>query len=219
MRLSEIDYGAVPEIVVPNEMADQLGVTGLQLRNWLRAKKATGHPLLVGHQYRQRWEFTRRDADRLVREFQAERGGGSAGRSRAPRPKGRPTARPAQYRRSADPGHRVIEEWMGQKVETLADLLQPGLRAVVVGINPAPTSVAAGHYYHGASGQTFFARLVRIRLLPDGEGFEDDRAFAAGIGFTDVVKRPTPSAVDLRPMSFSTAVRSWRPSSPRWRCR
>jgi len=46
---------------------------------------------------------------------------------------------------------------MGQKVETLADLLQPGLRAVVVGINPAPTSVAAGHYYHGASGQTFRA--------------------------------------------------------------
>jgi hypothetical protein len=35
---------------------------------------------------------------------------------------------------------------MGEKAETLADLLRPGLRAVVVGINPSPVSVAAGHY-------------------------------------------------------------------------
>jgi hypothetical protein len=32
---------------------------------------------------------------------------------------------------------------MGEQVETLEDLLRPGLRAVCVGINPAPTSVAA----------------------------------------------------------------------------
>jgi hypothetical protein len=42
--------------------------------------------------------------------------------------------------------HRVTEEWMGQQVETLEDLLRPGLRAVCIGINPAPTSVRAGHY-------------------------------------------------------------------------
>ena len=36
-------------------------------------------------------------------------------------------------------------------------------------------------------------------VVPDGPGFEDDRAFAAGIGFTDVVKRPTPRATGLRP--------------------
>ena len=29
--------------------------------------------------------------------------------------------------------------------------------------------------------------------MPDGDGFEDDRSFAAGTGFTDVVKRPTPN--------------------------
>ncbi len=39
---------------------------------------------------------------------------------------------------------------MGQQVETLEDLLRPGLRAVCIGINPAPTSVGAGHY-HAAS--------------------------------------------------------------------
>jgi TDG/mug DNA glycosylase family protein len=47
--------------------------------------------------------------------------------------------------------HRATEEWMGQQVETLEDLLRPGLRAVCIGINPAPTSVGAGHYYHAAS--------------------------------------------------------------------
>jgi double-stranded uracil-DNA glycosylase len=82
----------------------------------------------------------------------------------------------------------------GEESETLADLLRPGLRAVVVGINPAPTSVAAGHYYQGTYGQRFFDRLRRAGGLPDGDAFEDDRAFAAGIGFTDVVKRPTANA-------------------------
>jgi TDG/mug DNA glycosylase family protein len=100
---------------------------------------------------------------------------------------------------SGDPGHRVVLDWMGRDVVTLADLLRPGLRAVVVGINPSPVSVAAGHYYQGRVGQRFFARLAQAGVLPPGAGFEDDRAFAAGIGFTDVVKRPTARATGLLP--------------------
>ena len=88
---------------------------------------------------------------------------------------------------------------MGEEVETLADLLRPGLLAVAVGINPAPKSVAAGHYYQGNYGQTFFRRLSKAGLLPEAPGFEDDRAFAAGVGFTDVVKRPTAGMGGLRP--------------------
>lgn len=86
---------------------------------------------------------------------------------------------------------------MGQEVETLEDLLAPDLRGVVVGINPSPVSVAAGHYYQGRVGQTFFRRLAEAEILPEGESFEDDRAFASGLGFTDVVKRPTPRATDV----------------------
>jgi double-stranded uracil-DNA glycosylase len=82
---------------------------------------------------------------------------------------------------------------------TLADLLRHGLRAVVVGINPSPVSVVAGHYYQGKYGKRFFARLARAGLLPRGEGFEDDRAFEVGIGFTDIVKRPTPNKSGVRP--------------------
>ncbi len=83
---------------------------------------------------------------------------------------------------------------MGQTVESLADLFPATPRAVCVGINPAPVSVAAGHYYQGRQGQRFFARLRRAGVLLGEDGFDDDLAVAQGIGFTDVVKRPTPSA-------------------------
>lgn len=95
-------------------------------------------------------------------------------------------------------GHRVEVEWMGSMVPSLEDLLRPGLLAVVVGINPAPASVAAGHYWQGNTGRTLWRRLAAVGLMPPGfDGREDDAAFESGVGFTDVVKRPTPSADDL----------------------
>jgi TDG/mug DNA glycosylase family protein len=84
---------------------------------------------------------------------------------------------------------------MGERVTTLEDLLRPKLCAVCVGINPAPPSVEVGHYYQGRLGQAFFARLREAGILPaDTDAYDDDAAFAAGIGFTDIVKRPTASA-------------------------
>jgi len=59
---------------------------------------------------------------------------------------------------------------MGKQVETLEDLLRPGLRAICVGINPAPTSVRAGHYYQGRLGQGFYERLRKAGLLPRSSG-------------------------------------------------
>jgi TDG/mug DNA glycosylase family protein len=92
---------------------------------------------------------------------------------------------------------------MGDRVETLEDLLRPGLRAVCVGINPSPVSVEAGHYYQGTLGQRFFGRLRYVGLLDDRhDGFEDDAAFASGIGFTDIVKRPTGNATAVSPAEF-----------------
>jgi TDG/mug DNA glycosylase family protein len=101
---------------------------------------------------------------------------------------------------SDEPGHRLTETWMGCETLTLADLLRPGLRAVVVGINPSPVSVAAGHYYQGQLGQRFFQRLDEAGVINlPAAGFQDDAAYAAGIGFTDVVKRPTRRAMGLHP--------------------
>jgi len=96
------------------------------------------------------------------------------------------------------PDHRVTEEWMGTEVETLEDLLRPNLRALCVGINPSPVSVQAGHYYQGKLGRAFFSRLIRAGVVPsNSSNFMDDVAFRNGVGFTDIVKRPTKAAKDL----------------------
>lgn len=89
--------------------------------------------------------------------------------------------------------------WMGEEIETLADLLPAQPRAVCIGVNPAPRSVAIGHYYQGGQGQRFWARLRQAEVLPQHppSGYEDDAAVAAGIGFTDVIKRPTARAAEV----------------------
>ena len=96
--------------------------------------------------------------------------------------------------------HRTNIEWMGAPVDTLADLLPPSTRTVIVGVNPAPPSVEAGHYYQGQLGQRLWQRLERCGLLsPTAGQWEDDAAVATGLGFTDIVKRPTSSAGGLHP--------------------
>ncbi len=94
--------------------------------------------------------------------------------------------------------HRRTETWLGEKVETLEDLLRPNLRAVIVGINPSCVSVEAGHYYQGRLGQLLFRRLKTVGLF-DGarRGEEDDVLLSLGVGFTDIVKRPSRRANEL----------------------
>lgn len=95
-------------------------------------------------------------------------------------------------------GHQLQVVLDGVTFLTLADLWPQPCRAVIVGVNPAPRSVEAGHYYQGSNGRQAVARLRAAGLLPaDRGGFADDEALTVGVGFTDVVKRPTPRARDL----------------------
>lgn len=89
-------------------------------------------------------------------------------------------------------GFQTVENWMGQPVLTLADVWPDDPTAMVVGLNPAPPSVRVGHYYQGRSGRGQLMRLVRQGLIgePAG-GFFEESALARGIGFTDIVKRPS----------------------------
>lgn len=88
-------------------------------------------------------------------------------------------------------GYQAREDWMGTEVLTLADVWPATPHAMIVGLNPAPTSVAAGHYYQGQVGQGQLRKLAAAGLsrAPAGRYFED-AALAAGVGFTDIVKRP-----------------------------
>src|SRR5688572_8759489 len=80
---------------------------------------------------------------------------------------------------------------------------QPG-GVLLVGINPAPVSVKAGHYYQGTHGRRLWARLASLGLLQCATPGKEDEAFvAAGNGLTDLVKRPTPSAATVTPSEMA----------------
>ncbi len=94
-------------------------------------------------------------------------------------------------------------------METLPDYLRPGLEIVFVGINPGAYSAQVGHYFATARNR-FWSALNQSGLVEAGRelGPEDDaRMNDYGIGFTDVVKRPSNSASNLRVEDF----RRWVP--------
>ncbi|HEX2035074.1 MAG TPA: mismatch-specific DNA-glycosylase [Chloroflexota bacterium] len=98
---------------------------------------------------------------------------------------------------------------------TLPDLLAPGLTVVFVGINPGLYSVERGHYFARKTNR-FWPAFSRSRLSArarealgvDRLGPEHDSLMPAfGIGFTDVVKRPSRKAADVAPAEF----KAWAP--------
>lgn len=115
-----------------------------------------------------------------------------------------------------------IQELRGEERDetpTLPDIPPSAGGVVLVGINPAPISVAAGHYYQGRIGRRLWRRLERIGLLDEPVPGREDEAFAqAGHGLTDLVKRPTRSSNELIDAEFEAGtdelrrkVREWRP--------
>lgn len=94
---------------------------------------------------------------------------------------------------------------MDQDVLTLADIWPHKTTAMIVGLNPAPKSVAIGHYYQGTSGRRQLLRLADAGLFrkPAQGTFFEEAAQTAGVGFTDLVKRPTPGEGDLAPSELA----------------
>jgi TDG/mug DNA glycosylase family protein len=98
--------------------------------------------------------------------------------------------------------------------DTLPDLLRDRLKVVFVGINPSLFSVAAGHYFARRTNR-FWPCFSRSKLsetarralgLRQLECHHDNALPAHGFGFTDVVKRATVRAGDVRPQEFSAGV-------------
>jgi TDG/mug DNA glycosylase family protein len=97
---------------------------------------------------------------------------------------------------------------------TLSDLLEVGLDVAFIGINPSIYSVRHGHYFARPTNR-FWPCVSRSVLTGESRRAlgverlrpEDDRALLAhGIGFTDVVKRPTAKASELAPREFAAGV-------------
>lgn len=96
-------------------------------------------------------------------------------------------------------GYQARVDWIGTEVLTLADVWPENPRAVIVGLNPAKTSVDAGHYYQGRAGQGQMRRLADAGLFPAASSrYFEEAALAAGVGFTDIVKRPSVGEGDVR---------------------
>ena len=82
-------------------------------------------------------------------------------------------------------------------LETLPDYLRPGLDLVLIGLNPSAYSVRAGRYFANPRNR-FWPAISAAKLAGRPVGPEDDAGLLEiGIGFTDVVKRPTPQASGL----------------------
>ena len=90
-------------------------------------------------------------------------------------------------------------------MNTLPDAVREGLRVMAVGINPSLPSVRAGFYFANPRNRFWPAlnasRLVDAPLEP-GPGAVAVLVERYGIGFTDIVKRPTAGSAELRPREF-----------------
>jgi TDG/mug DNA glycosylase family protein len=93
-------------------------------------------------------------------------------------------------------------------------LIATGLDVVFVGINPSIYSAERGHYFARAGNrfwpclsQSRLSAKVRRGLAVDVLGPLDDVGMLGyGIGFTDVVKRPTAKASDLATTELAAGV-------------
>lgn len=95
-------------------------------------------------------------------------------------------------------------------VDTLPDYLCNGLRLVCIGLNPSLPSVRAGFYFANPRNRFWRALQASEMLNETLEPCADAMNVLLRqyrIGFTDVVKRPTAGAKDLRAADF----RQWAP--------
>jgi TDG/mug DNA glycosylase family protein len=96
-----------------------------------------------------------------------------------------------------------------QPLATLPDYLRTGLDIVSVGINPSLPSVRAGYYFANPRNRFWRALnasgLLPVLLMPGVPAM--DLLLRYGIGFTDLVKRPTATAAELRSDDFQV----WAP--------
>src|SRR5688572_9055655 len=94
--------------------------------------------------------------------------------------------------------------------QAVPDYLLPGLRLVIVGINPGNRSGATGHHY-AWPGNHFWPVLYDSGLVPERLTFaEDHRVLEFGIGLTNLVDRPSRSADELSAAEMQAGAESLR---------
>jgi TDG/mug DNA glycosylase family protein len=108
----------------------------------------------------------------------------------------------------ADGGVEVTgrsDEWLrvrARAARTLPDFVGPGMRVLVCGLNPSVVSADAGLGYAGATNR-FWRAAVGSGLVAPERARQPLAVLAGdGVGMTDLVKRATPRASELRPSDY-----------------
>jgi double-stranded uracil-DNA glycosylase len=89
-----------------------------------------------------------------------------------------------------------------EKLPPLRDRIRPGVRVLLVGINPGVRSSLTGHHFAGYSNR-FWKLLYESGLVPEAITAQDDgRLPEWGFGVTNIVARPTPGIDTLTPKEY-----------------
>ncbi len=92
----------------------------------------------------------------------------------------------------------------------LKDRIAPGVRVLLVGINPGIRSATIGHHFAGYSNR-FWKLLHESRLIPEAIQSEDDgRLPEWGFGITNLIARATPGIDTLARDEYVTGERILR---------
>ncbi len=96
------------------------------------------------------------------------------------------------------------EGFVVRRIRTLPDRVGPGMRALVVGLNPSPASADDGVAF-ARPGNRFWPAALAAGLA----SVDRDPVHALdhhGVGFTDLVKRTTRTAADLDALDYRQGV-------------
>ena len=82
-------------------------------------------------------------------------------------------------------------------MKRLPDYIEPGVRILLVGINPGLSSAHVGHHFAGHSNR-FWKLMYDARLITEPLNYHDDwRLPEWGLGLTNMITRPTAGSVEL----------------------
>jgi TDG/mug DNA glycosylase family protein len=92
----------------------------------------------------------------------------------------------------------------------LTDRIEPGVRVLLIGINPGVRSAETGHHFAGPSNR-FWKLLYASGVVPEPITHEGDvRLPEWGVGITNLIARPTPGIDSLRPDEYAAGAKTLR---------
>lgn len=106
----------------------------------------------------------------------------------------------------------------GEQLDPIDDVVGPGLRLLLVGINPGRRSAQTGRHFAGP-GNRFWAALHAAGITPEPlQPARQHELVALGLGITNLVDRPTARASEVAPaelragaQALDTKVARWQP--------